>query len=407
MKEQILTAYGPVTLEVRQIEGSRIYVARERHIFPTGTKTRGGEILKKPFMIPRGAVLVPAWDDFESEKPERLHRVFAGGIYEALRSTLHALWGYGLRKRRGELQLLRDISNRLAEDLSVLMEGKAAPSNKLAEVRLDLAKVAEELGRPIDRAKAEAARKAAEAATLEVEHPSGTRSRNIPANEKRVEAIRRRIDSRSDRVCRIGPRVNFYESILAQAIGHLFDDLGSLKGMLQDERTQIARALSPAIQRIFCRRADLVLERTLPRLDAAPFLKTAQMIRYDLGLVRRAKGKKFALAAIDRILTAIRLKETQRDIEARVILPLALCGDLDPLAYAATIEITLRRFSEIMSRFDREINDAGFVRPVKPRVMEACRDIIAKAEPSGAKKFGEEMSAEALKERMKAVSRMF
>jgi hypothetical protein len=406
LKEQILTAYGLVELEVRSLEGSRIYVARERHVFPAGAKTHGGKTLKAPFVIPRGAVLVPAWDDFEGKNPERFHRVFAGGIYEALRSTLHALWGYGLRKRRGELQLLLDISTRLAEDLSVLMEGNAAPSNKLAEVQSDLTKIAEELGRPIDRAKAEAAKKAAEAATLEVEHPSGTRSKNIPANEKRVEAIRRRIDKRRDRVCHIGPRVNFYENILAQAVGHLFDDLGSLRQMLEGERPQIARALSPEVQRIFCRRADLILERTLPRLDAAPFLKTAQMIRYDLGLVRKAKSKKFALAAIDRILTAIRLKETQRSIEARVILPLALCGDLDPLAYAITVEIALRRLSDIMARFDREINDEGFVRPVKPQVMEVYRSIIAKTDPSGAKKFDEGVDATEIKEQMKVISRM-
>jgi hypothetical protein len=406
LKEQILTAYGLVKLEVRSLEGSRIYVARERHVFPAGTKMRGGETLKKPFVIPRGAVLVPAWDDFEGRSPERFHRVFAGGIYEALRSTLHALWGYGLKDQPGELQMLCDISDRLAGDIAVLMEGNAAPSRKLAEVQSDLAKIAKELGRPIDRAKAEAAKKAAEAATLEVEHPSGTRSKNIPANERRAEAIRRRVDKRHSRVCRIGPRVNFYEEILAQAIGHIFDDLGSLRGMLQGERIQIARALSPEVQRIFCRRADLILERTLPRLDAAPFLKTAQMIRYDLGLVRKAKGKKFALAAIDRILTAIRLKEAQRALETRVILPLALSEDLNPLAYAAAFERALRRLTDFMYRFDREIDDTGFVRPVKKRVLDACCDVIVRANPSDAKKFGEGMDAATLKERLKAISRM-
>ena len=400
MKEQILTAYGPVELEVRSLEGSRIYVARERHVFPAGTKTRGGETLEKPFVITRGAVLVPYWDDFESRTPERLHRIFPGGIFEALRSALHALWGYGLRKRRGELQMLRDISDRLAGDLAILMEGNAAPSHKLAEVQTDLAAIAKELGRPTDEAKAEAAEKAAAAATLEVEHPSGTRSRNIPATRHRVEAIERRVDRRHGQVSRIGPRVNFYGGVLVQAIGHLFDDLGSLRQMLQGERIQIARALSLSVQRIFCRRADFALERTLPRLDVAPFLKTAQMIRYDLNLAKKAKGKRFALAAIDRILAAIRLKEAQRVFESNVILPLAIDEGMK-IVTEADFRHTRARLEDFKRRLAAEIDDAGFIRPVKGPVVEAIDAILA--EELGA---GVLPDTERLKERLKAISRL-
>lgn len=400
MKEQILTAYGPVELEVRSLEGSRIYVVRERYVFPAGTKTRSGETLKEPFTVPRGAVLVPAWDNFEGKQPERFHRVFPAGIYDALRSVLHALWGYGLRRRRGELQILRDISDRLARDIAILTEGNAAPSRKLAEVQTDLVKIAEELGRPINHAKAEAAKKAAAAATLEVEHPSGKRSRNIPATRYRVEAVKRRVDRRFDQVRRIGPRVTFYEEVLAQAIGHIFDDLYSLRRMLQGERFQIARALSPEVQRIFCRRADLAVERTLPRLDVAPFLNTAQMIRYDLGLVRKAKGKKFALAAIDRVLAAIRLKEAQRAFETLIILPLAINEGMG-ITTEADFRHTRRRIENFMERFDREIDDTGFVRPVKTRVLNGLRAVLN--EELGA---NVEPDAERLKERLKNISRI-
>lgn len=401
MKEQILTAYGPVELEVRSLEGSRIYVTHERHVFPAGTKTRSGEILKENFTIPRGAVLVPAWDDFEGKSPERFHRVFPGGIYEALRSTLHAVWGYGFRKRRGELQILHDISDRLARDIAVLMEGKAAPSHKLAEVQKDLTAIAKVLGiKPTNREKAEAKKKAAAAATLEVEHPSGTRSRNIPANKKRVEAIKRRVDKRHSQVCRIGPRVNFYEELLAQAIGHIFDDLYSLRRMLQGERIQIARALSPEIQRIFCRQADLVLARTLPRLDVAPFLKTAQMIRYDLSLIKQAKGKKFALAAIDRILTSIRLKEAQRAFENLIILPLSINEGMG-LVTETDFKHIRARLENFKQRLAVEIDDATFVRPVKSRVIAAI-DLIVREELG----VGVKPNAEQLKERLKAVSHM-
>ncbi len=400
MKEQILTAYGPVTLEVRALEGSRIYAVNERHVFPAGRKTINGETLQKPFVIPRGAVLVPYWDDFDGKKPERLHRIFPAGIYEALRSTLHAVWGYGLRKCSGELQLLRDISNRLARDIAVLMEGNAAPPRRLAEVRTDLAKIAEELGRPTNPAKAEAARKAASAATLEVEYPSGTRSRNIPATRHRVEAVKRRVDQRREQICRIGPRVNFYAEVLAQSIGHIFDDLYSLRRMLQGERIQIARALSPEVHRIFCRRAEFALAHTLPRLDVAPFLKTAGLIRYDLALIKRAKSRQFALAAIDRILTAIRLKEAQRAFENFIILPLAINEGMD-LVTEADFRHTRRRIESFIERFNREIDDAGFVRPLKGRVISELRAISK--EELGA---DIEPDAERLKERLKAVSYM-
>lgn len=400
MKEQIQTAYGPVELEVRALEWSQIFVARERHVFPAGTKTRGGETLKKPFAIPRGAVFVPAWDGFEGRAPERFYRVFPGGIYEALRSTLHALWGYGLGKRRGELQILRNISDRLARDLAILMDGNAAPSHKIAEVQIDLTTIATELGRPIGRVKAEAAEKIAAAATLEVEHPSGTRSRNIPATRQRVEAARHRVDRRRDQVHRIGPRIRFYGEVLAQAIGHLFDDLGSLRRLLLGERVKIARALSPDVQRIFSRRADFALERTLPRLDVAPFLKSARMIRYDLNLVKRAKGKKFALAAIGRILAAIRLKEAQRAFETFVILPLAVNIDMG-ITTEADFRHTRARLENFKQRFAAEIDDTGFVRPVKDRVIEAIDAIL-----DGEIGAGTEPDAERLKERLKAVSRM-
>jgi hypothetical protein len=400
LKEKIQTAYGTVTLEVRALEGSRIYVARKRHVFPAGTKTRGGEVLKKPFVLPRGAVLVPVWDDFEGCKPERFHRIFAGGIYEALRGTVHAVWKYGLQKKRGELQILRDISDRLATDLAVLMEGKSASSRELARVQLDLAAIATELGRPVGQMKAEAAAKVETAATLEVEHPSGTRSKNIPATAQRVKAAKIRVDRRHDQIRRIGPRVQFHEQVLAQTIGQLFDDLGSLRRLLQGERIQIARALSPDVHRIFCRRADFALERTLPRLDAAPFLKTADMIRYDLGMVKRAKGKKFALAAIDRILADIRLKEAQRAFENRVILPLAIDEDMK-IVTEADFRHTRARLENFKQRFVSEIDDTGFIRPVKGRVIEAIDTILN--EELG---LGIEPDAERLKGRLKTISNM-
>lgn len=394
-----MTTYGPIELEVRALEGSRIYAVHERHVFPAGTKTHSGEILKKKFIIPRGAVLVPYWDDFEGRTPERFHRVFPSGVYEALRSTLHAVWGYGLKRRCGELQVLRDISDRLARDLAVLMEGNAAPSRNLAEVQMDLATIAKELGRPIGQVKAEVAEKVAAASTLEVEHPSGTRSRNIPATRHRVEAAKRRVDRRHDQVRRIGPRVNFFEQILAQAIGHVFDDLGSLRRMLQGERIQIERSLSPEVKRIFCRRADFALERILPRLDVEPFLRTADVIRYDLSIAKLAKGKKLALAAIDRILASLRLKEAQRAFENLVILPLAINEGMG-VTTEADFRHTRTRLENFRQRFASEIDDTGFVRPVKGRVLEAIGSILE-----------EELGPDAelgigLKERLKAVSRM-
>jgi len=400
LKELIQTAYGEVELDVRKIDGSRIFVAHERHVFLAGTKTRGGETLKKPFVVPRGAVLAPTWDGRNGKSPERLYRVFPNGIYEALRGTLHAVRKYGLRKKRGELQILRDISNRLATNLAVLMEGKSASSRELYRAQKDLAEIAMELGRPIGELKAQAAEKVEAAATLEVEHPSGTRSKNIPATAQRVRAAKNRVDRRRDQIHRIAPRVQFYEQVLAQAIGGIFDDLGALRKILQAERLQLTLSFSPKVRRIFANRVNFALQRLLPQLDAAPFLKTAKMIRLDLARAKAAKSKDFALAAIDRILTAIRLKEAQRAFETRVILPLALNEDMD-ITTEADFRHTLRRLSDFALRFHQEINDTGFLRPVKERVLEAIRNTILE-------EFGPvaDPDAERLKEQLKAISRM-
>lgn len=398
LKKQVLTAYGPVILEVRSLEESRVYAVCERCLFPTGTKTRNGEILKKPFIIPQGAVLVPYWDNFKGKKPKQFHRVFPAGIYEAMRSISHALWMYGLKKHYGEAQFLRDISDRLAKDLAVLMEGSAAQSHKLAEVRSDLADIAKELGRPISKLKSEAAEKISLAATLRVRHPSGKQSRNIPATYHRVFAAKRRIDKRRDQVCKIGPRINFFGEVLAQAIGRIFDDLESLRRILLGERSQIERSLSPEVKRIFCRRTDFVLERILPRFDVLPFLKTADVIRRDLALAKRAKSKKFALAAINRILTSIRLKKAQRAFENLVILPLAIKEGMD-ITVKTDFKHTKQRLENFIYRFEQEIDDTGFIQPVKMRVLNELRATLKEEFGAGAK-----IDALRLKERLKRVS---
>lgn len=401
MKEKILTAHGPMTIEARRLVGSGIFVALERHIFPAGTKTHGGEILKKAFFVPRGAVLVPVWDHFGSRTPERLHRVFPGGLYEAARGTLRAIWKYGLGKKPGELQTLRSISDRLANDLAILMEGKAASSRELFVVQKDLAAIALEFGRPIGQLKAAAAEKIAAAATLEVEHPSGTRSKNIPATKERVRAAKRRVDERLHNVCRISPRVVFLEQVLGQTIGGIFDDLSSLRNILRAEQVQISLGFTPRVRHIFTSRVNFALERLLPNMDAEPFLKTARMIRVDLAKAKAAKSKNFALAAIDRIIAAIRLKEAQRAFETKVILPITL-NNTAGVTTEADFRHTLQRLSDFSLRFHREINDTGFLRPVKDRVMNAIIDIIRE-------EFGpvEDPDPARLKERLKAVSRMF
>lgn len=399
MKELILTTYGPATLEVRRIVGSRIFVAHERHVFPAGTKTRGGETLKKPFVIPRGAILVPAWDDFEGKTPEQFHRVFAGGLYEALRGATHAIRKYGLREEPGELQILRDISDRLAMDLSSLMHGKLTAKSELAEVRRDLAAQAAKLGRPTDKLKAQAAKKIATASTLEVQHPSGTRSQNLPATVERLRAAKRRIDGRLERVHRIGPRVGFFEQVLAQSIGRIFGDLESLRKNLSVEHFQIQRSFSPRVRDIFAERADRIAERLLPQLDAAPFLKTARMIRVDLAKARAARSQRFALAALGRILVAIRLKEAQRAFEAKVILPFALRQDLG-ITNEDDFRHTETRLESFAGHIQREIHDEDFVRPVRARVLAAIELILRE-------EFNIELDAKRLKRRLKTVSRMF
>lgn len=398
MKEQILTAYGPVELEVRRIADSRIYVANERCVFPAGTKTRGNEILKKDFAIPRGAVLVPAWEDFDGKKPERLHRVFSGGLYEAMRGATHAIRKYGLRDDPGEIQILRTISDQTATSLGVLMHGNLASRRELATVRRNLAKLAAKLGRPIDEMKAQAAEKIAAASTLQIQHPSGTRSENIPATRERLRAAKRRIDKRLETVHQIGPRVGFFEQVLAQAIGRIFSDLESLRDNLSKERFYIGNGFSQKVREIFTERADSISERLLPQLDAEPFLKTARMIRVDLAKARAARGRKFALEAVDRILASVRIKRAQRLLEGEIILPFALNCDLGVVT-AWDFTNTKFRLGNFAYHFNRKINDAGFIRPIKARVLKEIRAIIDE-------EFNDEPNAERLKERLKAVSRM-
>jgi len=398
LEKQIQTAYGEVNLEVRELNGSRILVTQESFDFLAGTKSRGGS-LKERLAAPRGTVLIPSWYDFGGRGKERLHHIVPAGIYEALRRAAHTLRKYGLKKTPGELQNLRSISDRLSRDLAILMEGKSASSRDLVEVRYDLTRIAQVLGGSRNKLKLEAAKKIAAAATLKVKYPSGTKSQNLPATTLRVHAAKRRVDGRHVDIRRIGPRVISLEQILAQTIGGIFDDLGSLRNILRAEQFQITLGFSPNVRRIFASRVDFALQRLLPQLDVAPFQKTAALIRLDLAKAKSAKSKKFALAAIDRILTAIRLKEAQRAFEARVILPLALNEDMG-ITTEADFRHTLQRLSDFALRF-REINDEGFVRPVKTRVLDACRNIILE-------EFGPvaEPDAERLKERLKTVSNM-
>lgn len=399
MKETIRTAYGEIDLEVRALSSSRIFVTQEVFAFPAGTKSRGG-VLKKKLSAPRGTILLPAWYDFGGRHEERLHHIVPGGIYEALRRVAHELRKYGVKNKPGELQNLRNLSDRLSRDLAILMEGKAASSRELAEVKTDLSRIAQTLGGARDKLKAEAAKKLAAAATLEVQHPSGTRSQNLPATEKRVDAAKRRVDKRHVDIRRIGPRVVLLEQFLAQTIGDIFDSLGSLRNILQAEQFQIARGFSSKVRRIFVRRVGFALQHLLPQLDVAPFRKTAAMIRFDLAKAKGARNKKFALEAVDRVLAAIRLKEAQRAFESHVIFPLALAEAMGVVT-EADFRHTLMRLSDFSLRFHREINDAGFVRPVKERVVNAITDTIRE-------EFGpvEEPDAERLKEKLKAISNM-
>ncbi len=400
MKKQVLTAYGQVLIEVRSLEESKIYAVRERYLFPAGTKTQNGEILKKTFVIPRGAILIPHWNDFEGKNKKKFHHIFPAGVYEAMRSISHALFGYGLKGHFGETQFLRDISDRLAKDLAILMEGKAVQSHKLAEVRTDLAEIAEELSQSINKLKSEAAEKLHMAATLKVKHHSGKESQNIPATCQRVFAGKRRIDKRRDQICRIGPRINFFGEIIAQTIGRIFDELTSLRQILLSERRQIEWGLSPEVKRILCRRIDLALERILPRLDVLPFLKTADLIHRDLTLAKQAKGKKFALEAIDRILASIRLKEAQRAFENLIILPLAIKDNMD-IIEQTDLSHTKQRLQNFMYRFEQEIDDTGFIQPVKKRVLNELSIILKEEFEAKAK-----IDTDSLKERLKMVSRM-
>lgn len=402
MKEQILTAYGPMEIDVRRIVGSRIFVTHERHVFPAGIRTRGDGKLKKPFVVPRGAVLVPAWENFEGKNPELLHRIFPGGIYEALRGVTHAIRKYGLEKGPGEIQVLRAASDRLAANLSTLMQGKRAREHELVWAKRDLATLALELEHSLDELKAAAAEKIAAASTLQVEHPSGKKSQNIPATVERLRAAKRRIDGRLERVHRIGPRIGFYEKTLAQAIGRIFDDLGSLRNDLERERRYIKMAFSQKIRNIFADRVDRIAERLLPHLDAEPFLKTAKMIRVDLAKARAAKGKKFTLDAVDRILVAIRLKEAQRAFENNLILPFTLRLDLG-IASGTDFLHTRRRLANFVLRFNGEIDDAGFIRPVKNRVLAECSAVLFAFDKLV---FSTKPDVDQLKERLKTISHM-
>ncbi len=399
MKKLTQTAFGEVDLRVRELNGQRILVTQEALAFPAGTKSRG-KVLKEKLVAPAGTVLVSAWYDFGGRGEERLYHIVSGGIYAALRRAAHALRKYGLKEKSGELQRLSDFSDRLSCDLAILMEGKAASSRELTKVRADLLQIAQVLGGARDKLKAEAAKKLAAAATLEVRHPSGTRSQNLPATEKRVDAAKRRVDRRHVDIRRIGPRMILLEQILAQAIGNIFDDLGSLRRILQAENFQLSLSFSPKVRRIFARRVDFTLQRLLPHLDVTPFRKTAKMIRLDLAKAKSARSKKFALAAIDRILAAVRLKEAQRAFESRIIFPLALAEAMDAVT-EADFRHTLRRLSDFSLRVHREINDTGFLRPVKERVISAILDTIRE-------EFGPvvEPDATRLKERLKTISGM-
>jgi hypothetical protein len=399
LEKLIRTAYGEVNLEVRELNGSRILVTQESFDFLAGTKSRGGS-LKERLAAPRGTVLIPSWYDFGGRGEERLHHIVPAGIYEALRRATHTLRKYGLKKTPGELQNLRAISDRLSRDLAVLMEGKSASSRDLVEVRYDLTRIAQALGGSRNKLKLEAAKKIAAAATLKVEHPSGTKSQNLPATTLRVHAAKRRVDGRHINIRRIGPRVIFLEQVLAQTVGGIFDDLGSLRNTLRAERFQISLSFSSKVRHIFASRVNFALERLLPQLDVAPFRKTAALIRLDLAKAKSAKSKKFALAAIDRILAAIRLKEAQRAFESRVILPLALAEAMD-IVTEADFRHTLIRLSDFSRWFHQEINDSGFIRPVKERVLAAIRGTTQE-------EFGpvEDPDATRLKERLKAISGM-
>ncbi len=367
MKKQIVTAYGKTSLDVRQLPGANIFVSLEKAIFPTEKKKPGEK--QQRAEIPAGAILLPHWSG-SGFNAQRGYVVYANGLYEALRATTHIFFGYGTRGNKGELQTLETMSRQLIDIVSVLTAGKEAGSNRLTAVQTELAVMAEEMAAVLNQTKREARDKIDASKALEVSHPSGKMVQNLPANAVRLAAAQRRIERRQDEVRRIAARLVSWEQVLASEIGRTWDALNWFRKMIDSETKRLSGRWTDRERDVFLNRAGWAKAHLLPSIDAEPFVKTARLIRRDLGQAMSAAGeqeKDKVAVALNRILASLRFKDAQRAFEEKILLPFSVRQELGILT-----QNDMRHFRGCTENFRERLtvlSDQGFASPRKEEII--------------------------------------
>lgn len=377
--ECLLTTYGVIEVRARRVSGSNVWVLLERHVVPAGATTRMGTILKKDKSIPAGTVLVPHWDDYDAPGAEKFFHLFPGGIFDALRSLMHALFGYGVRNKPGELQQITGFMRRIDDVVCVLLQRHTIASARVEEAQRDVASIAYDLRNALHKKKVEARSTLAKAATLEVPY-RGKPRRNVPANIRRIDAAKSRLNRRSLQIDRIVPRVAFFEQALASEIGRILRGLEEVIGTLAMEASRLERRKKPyseAERKVFFRRYHNV-RAVLNEIHCAPFVHAVQLARADIGeaanFLDRGKLDKTA-SSLHLAVRGLKCKLAQVYFERTVVFPMSLRMGLGAFS-PADAERFAKKLKKIRISTSAHFDDTGFRTPVKKRFLFSIDEAI-------------------------------
>lgn len=369
------TAFGTGKFSTRRLAGSNARVLIAEGVIPRGAMTRKGQKTRRARRIAAGSVLVPYWEGYGTKEEQRMYRIFPGGIFDALRSLLHALFGYGARGGNGELQELERILCSVDGAVEILLGRHPFPSPALDTARRALAGAALELDRVRNEAKVKARDSLAKASTLTVSRPDGADQHNVPATVWRVDGAQGRLRRRARQVERIAPRVAFFEQTLLSEIGRILRQIEWMVRTLHKEAARLEKRKKPygASERdLFFRRVSDI-QKTLREIRCAPFVGETELAYEDLSEAVEAfreGGCEQACRLLRRAERGLRCKLAQAEFERKVVFPLSLRMGLGMFS-AHDAQRFIAAIGTFRAAAETRLDDSDFRKPVKQRLIAA------------------------------------
>ena len=355
----------------------------ERCVIPAGAMDRKGTISQKDKSIPAGTVLVPHWDDYDAPGAEKLFHLFPGGIFEALRSMMHALFGYGARGKHGELRQIDALVKRIDAAVDTLLQRHELMPFAVEKAQQELASIATDLDTVRNRRKVNARDALVKSSALTISYRNAPR-RNVPATIRRIDGAKNRLGGRSREIHHIVPHVAFFEQALASEIGRMIRGLENAVVTLLVESSRLERRKTPYSEgerRIFFRRYRDV-GAVLENIRCVPFLRAAHLARADMGEAAKfldAGNYGKAALSLKRAARGLKCKLAQVYFERTIVFPMSLRIGLGVFS-AADAERFAKKLTKIRISADARLDDEGFRAPVKMRFISAIGEAIISLE---------------------------